>query len=66
MPEAEADFPRGGAPTLTPLEVRKIRADAEKDVLFSKVKFFDFYFFRCFPNFLSFIIHMALKQPFFL
>ncbi|XP_066915930.1 protein RRP5 homolog [Clytia hemisphaerica] len=36
MPEDEADFPRGGAPTLTPLEVRKIRADAEKDVLFTK------------------------------
>ena len=40
MPDIETDFPRGGAPTLTPLEVRKIRADAEKDVLFSKVSFF--------------------------
>ena len=28
------DFPRGGAQVLTPLEARKIRSIAEKDVLF--------------------------------
>eukprot|EP00794_Sanderia_malayensis_P005757 gene5757-6460_t len=28
------DFPRGGSSALTPLEVRKVRQDAEKDVLF--------------------------------
>ena len=38
MPELEADFPRGGALALTHLEVRKIRADAAKDALFSKPK----------------------------
>ena len=32
----EIDFPRGGASTLTPLEVRKIRTTAEKDILFEK------------------------------
>ncbi|XP_068709241.1 protein RRP5 homolog [Montipora foliosa] len=32
----EEDFPRGGASALTPLEVRKIRNEAEKDVLFGK------------------------------
>ena len=29
-----ADFPRGGASALTPLEARKVRDAAEKDVLF--------------------------------
>jgi hypothetical protein len=32
--EKEADFPRGGASALSPLEVRRIRQEAEKDVLF--------------------------------
>ena len=30
----EEDFPRGGASALTPLEVRKIKHEAEEDVLF--------------------------------
>ena len=30
----EEDFPRGGASALSPLEVRKIKNEAEKDVLF--------------------------------
>ena len=30
----DEDFPRGGASGLNPLEVRKIREEAEKDVLF--------------------------------
>ena len=30
----EEDFPRGGASALSPLEVRKIKEEAEKDVLF--------------------------------
>ncbi|KAL9983734.1 hypothetical protein ACROYT_G005955 [Oculina patagonica] len=32
----EEDFPRGGASALSPLEVRKIKSEAEKDVLFGK------------------------------
>ncbi|KAJ7376224.1 hypothetical protein OS493_036047 [Desmophyllum pertusum] len=32
----EEDFPRGGASALSPLEVRKIKNEAEKDVLFGK------------------------------
>ncbi|CAH3149742.1 unnamed protein product, partial [Porites evermanni] len=32
----EEDFPRGGASALTPLEVRKIKHEAEEDVLFGK------------------------------
>ena len=30
----EEDFPRGGASVATPLEVRQIRNEAERDVLF--------------------------------
>ena len=30
----EENFPRGGSSSLTPLEVRKIKQEAEKDVLF--------------------------------
>lgn len=30
----EEDFPRGGASSLSPLEVRKIKHEAERDVLF--------------------------------
>ena len=36
----EQDFPRGGAPILSPLEARKIRKTAERDVLFSVITFF--------------------------
>lgn len=31
------DFPRGGASALSPLEVRKIKNEAEKDVLFGVI-----------------------------
>ena len=34
MSVQEEDFPRGGASALTPLEVRNIKHEAEKDVLF--------------------------------
>lgn len=34
----EEDFPRGGASALSPLEVRKIKNEAEKDVLFGVIK----------------------------
>ena len=30
----EEDFPRGGSSSLTPLEVRRIKDEAEKDILF--------------------------------
>jgi len=33
-PAEEVDFPRGGASALSPLEVRRIKHEAEKDVLF--------------------------------
>lgn len=33
----EEDFPRGGASALSPLEVRKIKNEAEKDVLFGVI-----------------------------
>ena len=35
----EQDFPRGGAPILSPLEARKIRKTAQRDVLFSVMTF---------------------------
>ena len=34
----EEDFPRGGASALSPLEVRKIKNEAEKDVLFGVIE----------------------------
>jgi len=33
----EEDFPRGGASALSPLEVRKIKHEAERDVLFGVI-----------------------------
>lgn len=36
----EEDFPRGGASALSPLEVRKIKDEAEKDVLFGVIDFY--------------------------
>lgn len=36
----EEDFPRGGASVLTPLEVRQIRNEAERDVLFEVINKF--------------------------
>ena len=33
----EEDFPRGGASSLSPLEVRKIKHEAERDVLFGVI-----------------------------
>ncbi|XP_057307002.1 protein RRP5 homolog [Hydractinia symbiolongicarpus] len=36
--EVVEDFPRGGAQSLTPLEARKVRDKAEKDVLFGNVE----------------------------
>ena len=35
----EQDFPRGGAPILSPLEARKIRKTAQRDILFSVMTF---------------------------
>ena len=37
-PVEEEDFPRGGASALSPLEVRKIKNEAEKDVLFGVMR----------------------------
>ena len=40
----EEDFPRGGASALSPLEVRKIKNEAEKDVLFGvNIEVYQFY-----------------------
>ena len=33
----EEDFPRGGASALSPLEVRKIKHEAERDILFGVI-----------------------------
>ena len=50
------DFPRGGAQILTPLEVRKIRDTAKKDVLFGVTKFCSF----CLFLFNFYLIHILI------
>lgn len=35
----EEDFPRGGASALSPLEVRKIKHEAERDILFGVITY---------------------------
>ena len=43
----EEDFPRGGASALSPLEVRKIKEKAEKDVLFGVSDVHMLHFVHC-------------------
>ena len=35
LQDDDEDFPRGGSNTLTPLEVRRVKDEAEKDILFA-------------------------------
>ena len=46
----EEDFPRGGASALTPLEVRKIKHEAEEDVLFGVKVILFFVIYYSFGN----------------